>query len=78
MTDDHTEGTLNGWPVSLQIQRDLGGVAHGAHCAAYSGNNDEPSPLDIQTRCEEITDACDGLKPAAAMRKARSMGFVPD
>lgn len=78
MTDDHTEGMLDGWPVSLQIQRDLGGVAHGAHCAAYTDDDDNSAPDVVRAKCEEITDACDGLKPTAAMRKAQSMGFVPD
>jgi hypothetical protein len=76
--NDQVEGTLDGWPVSLQIQRDIGGSAYGAHCAAYAGENDEESPISIQSKCYDITDACDGLKPSAALRKAKSMGFIPD
>lgn len=78
MTDELTDGTLNGWPVSLMIEYDAGGVAYGAHCAAYTNEDDESSPLEIQTKCSDITDACYGLKPAVALRKAKSMGFVPD
>lgn len=78
MSDELTEGTLEGWPVSLVIQYDIGGKAYGAQCAAYSGEDDETSPLEIQTKCSNITEACYGLKPAAALRKAKAMGFVPD
>lgn len=78
MVDDLTEGTIDGWPVYLAVERDLGQAAYGMHCAPYTGEDDEPSPDAIMSKCWDITDACYGLKPAAALRRAKSMGFVPD
>jgi hypothetical protein len=75
---DHFEGSLDNWPVSLQVTRDIGGKSYGAHCAAYTGNDDEESPIEIQNKCYDITDACEGLTPAKALKKAKSMGFVID
>lgn len=76
--DDLIDGTISGWPVSLLIERDAGSSAFGAHCAAYSDEDENSAPDDIQGKCSDISDACNGLKPAAALRKAKSMGFVPD
>lgn len=76
--DDLTDGTIDGWPVGLSIERDAGNVAFGAHCAPYTDEDDNSAPDEIMTKCHAITDACYGLKPAAAMRKAKAMGFTPD
>ncbi len=77
--DDLIDGTLQGWPVSIEMLRHhIGAPYYGAHCAAYSGEDDAPAPDEIVVKCHEVTDACDGLKPTAALRKAKSMGFVPD
>lgn len=75
---DLTDGTLLNWPVSVLIERDAGGKAYGAHCCAYSGTNDECPPDEVREACDRITDACDGLTPAKALRKAISLGFTPD
>lgn len=75
---DLIDGKIDGWPVSLLIERDAGGRAYGAHCAAYTGENDESAPDSVQDKCSDITDACEGSAPAAALRKAKRLGFVPD
>jgi hypothetical protein len=74
---DLIDGKLNGWPVSLMIQRDAGGKVFGLHCAAYTKDDKEP-PTEISDLAYDITDACDGLTPAKAIKKAVSLGFVPD
>jgi len=81
---DLVDGTIDGWPVSIEILRHyIGAPAYGAHCAPYTRENtetgeDDSAPEEVWTKCYAITDACDGLKPAAALRKAKRMGFVPD
>jgi hypothetical protein len=75
---DLIDGTITGWPVSLMIERDVGGKSYGAHCAVYTNENDDSAPVAVEMQCNNITDACDGLKPSAALRKAKSMGFIPD
>lgn len=76
--EDLIDGTLDGWPVSLMIERDLGNRAYGAQCAPYTDNDDNSASEDIMTKCQMITDACYDLTPAKAVKKAKSMGFVPD
>ena len=76
--DDLTDGTLKDWPVSLMIERDAGGKAYAAQLAAYEDQDRGVAPDDIVRLCSDITDALDGLTPTAALRKAKSMGFVPD
>jgi hypothetical protein len=81
--DDLIDGTINGWPVSLLIERDLGDVAYGANCSPYTKEceytgEDLGAPDDIWDACYAITDACGGLKPKAALCKAAKLGFVPD
>jgi hypothetical protein len=79
--DDLIEGTLDGHPVSLLIQRDAGGKSFGAHCCAYASpelDDDIDADIALKGKCDDITDACDGLRPAAALRKAKTMGFVPE
>jgi hypothetical protein len=79
--DDLIDGTLDGWPVSLLIERDAGGKAYGAHCCAYASSElDDAIETDtaLREKCDDITDACEGLTPAKAVRKAKAMGFVPD
>lgn len=73
---DLINGTFNGWPVSLMIERDAGGKAYGAHCAPYTGPDDETAPDDIAAACAAISDACDGKPPGAALRAARKLGFA--
>lgn len=78
---DLIDGTIDGHPVSLMIEFDAGGKAFGANCAAYASpelDDDIDAEFRLKSKCEDITDACYGLKPAAALRKAKSMGFVPD
>ena len=69
---DLIEGRLKGWPVSLMVERDY------SQCAPYTGSNDEEASDDIMELCHSITDACDGLTPAKALKKAKAMGFVAD
>ena len=79
--DDLIDGTLDGFPVSLLIQRDLGGKSYGAHCCAYASydlDEDVSADMKLQDKCSDITDACYGLTPAKALAKAKKMGFVPD
>jgi hypothetical protein len=79
--DDLIDGTIDSFPVSLLIQRDNGGKAYGAHCCAYASpelDDDIEAETALRGKCDDITDACDGLKPTAALRKAKAMGFVPD
>lgn len=81
--DDLIDGTIDGWDVSLLIERDLGNVAFGAHCCPYTmpdarTGDDVSAPDTIWDKCDAITSACAGLKPTASLRKAKSLGFVPD
>lgn len=76
---DLLDGTLDGWPVSLSIERDTGGKIYGGHCAAYTGDDDEPSPIEIQMSCSAITDTTHGVMTRRAILvKAKAMGFKPD
>ena len=79
--DDLVDGTLNGFSVSILIERDAGGKSYGAHCCPYgSPELDEATheqAMALHAKCDEITDACDGLRPAAAVKKAILLGFVP-
>lgn len=76
---DLIDGTLDGWPVSLMIERGWSGApACGAHCCAYSGENDEPAPDAVVSKCYAITDACQDGPPSKSLRTAKRMGFVPD
>lgn len=77
--DDLIDGKVKGWPASLLIQRAwVGAKADGAHCCSYTDDDDSSAPVEIQDLCAEITDACDGLSPSRSLRKAISLGFVPD
>jgi hypothetical protein len=78
--EDLTDGSIKGWPVSLMIEREGGGGrAFAANCVPYSkDDSDEEPPHEVWLVCDEITMACEDMTPAKALRKAKSLGFVPD
>ncbi len=67
------DGTISGWPASILLERGAN-----AHCAPYTGENDEPSPDEVMIKCHAITDACEGMPPSRALAKARTLGFVEE
>lgn len=75
LPDDLIDGTLSGWPVSILVERDLGGKAFGIHCCPYTNEKDENAPDEIWDACDTITG--DG-SPVKLVRKALALGFVPD
>ena len=72
---DLIDGTINGWPVSIMVERDLGDCAYGIHCCPYTNENDESAPDEIWDACDKITG--DG-RPKRLVQRALTLGFVPD
>lgn len=72
---DFIDGTIKGWPCNIMVQHDAGGRAYGIQCAAYTNEDGESAPDDIQAIIEEIE--WEG-RPADLLKKAKKLGFVPD
>lgn len=72
---DIVDGTINGWPVSIMIERDAGGRAFGIQCAPYTDQNDNPASAAIEMLCDEISG--EG-QPRRLIERAKKLGFVPD
>lgn len=72
---DLIDGTIQGWPVSIMVERDLGGLAFGIQCVPYTDENDNPAPQEVEMMCDEISS--DGT-PSRLIARAKKLGFVPD
>jgi hypothetical protein len=76
MTEECTDGTIDGWPCSVTIVGD-GYQGFEVTAAAYTNEADESAPFEIAHRIE----ACQSydLKTKKAARDfAERSGFVPD
>lgn len=80
MAESLVDGTLDGWPVSLEfLEHFEGSGIYGGHCAPYTQEDDTASPDAVMEKCHQITDATDGMtKRRSILAKAKAMGFVED
>jgi hypothetical protein len=70
-------GRINGWPVWIMIDLVTFGYTTGLlDCCPYGQSDVVPN--EIWEACNRIFNACEGLGPEAALRKAKELGFVPD
>ena len=71
--DDLIDGTIDGWPVSVQLIRNPGEPFVTLHAAPYTGQDDEPVPQEIMRKCMDMPEQAKDRREA--MRLLRATGF---
>ena len=70
-------GRIDGWHVWIMIDLVMFGYTTGLlDCCPYGQSDIVPN--EIWETCNRIFNACKGLGPETALRKAKELGFVPD
>ena len=73
--DELINGTVSGWPVSVQLMRNRGERWVGVHPATYTDDDDNSAPHNVQMQVANLEG--DFQTKHAAMTSLKRGGFIP-